>query len=485
MKATMLEPITYHLHSMPVSARWSLAVNIPRDVLGSTCEALHGIAHAGDGAAIYYPDLLKKQTLCRYEWPINWQQTFPRFHLVVSLMAGSSDIQNLDCYLVDTAEKGEAPFTGRLLSTLIKYAQAESMRAVEEAINQLSEEQAVDTNVVFYLDLGSFDPVLENIETHDNKYRLIQTRVLKDHKRISVISVSATEKNQEMAKASALRDIAAFTALLTLGAGSLIKTTSIDWDKKTPAPQFIDKERKYQTRTFYPKSAKKFKHGNNSARLNAAVIFPWKAYQELSDGDQTLFLNSVIAYQTAKELTHTQSTLSVVAYIASLSAISKSAKKQCKGSITCSECGDLDFRHDLVGDQRAVIKTVSSLLNIDDGTDEYVDLKKVIGRVYREQRSAYVHAATLRHNEYYQKLAAPTALPTNAKHVSDAFLYGRDLDSLESLVRQTLLRWLAQKSKIELPDKDLGISDIKIERKTGFQSSFRVPPRRIVSLRFT
>jgi hypothetical protein len=62
-------------------------------------------------------------------------------------------------------------------------------------------------------------------------------------------------------------------------------------------------------------------------------------------------------------------------------------------------------------------------------------------------------------------------------------VFGRP--TLESLVRQSLLRWLSVRSGVHLPKKELGIDEIKIERNTGFQTSFSAPPRRIVSLRFT
>lgn len=470
---------------MPITAQWSLTVNLTRSIVGSLCEALHGIAHENSGGAIYYPDIVKKQTISRYEWPIKWRNTFPRFHVVMSLVVGSSDIGKIDCYLVDTSENGEAQFTGKHFSSLIEFAQNESLRVFDGAIEQLSKVESTKTNVVFYLDLGSLDPVFQEIQTDDKKFTVIQTRLLEEHKRVSAITVEANEKNQEMAKATALRDVATITALMTLGAGALIKTTTISWDKKTPAPQFIDIGRSYQARSYYPKNSRRFNKGENSPRLSASILFTWSAFDRLNNGDRAVFLNAVFAYQTAKELAHTQSTLSVIAYIASLSAISKTVKKQCKGSIACTECGDLDFRHDLVGDKRAVITTVAELLNIGSETSEYKELKRMIGRVYQEQRSAYVHGATLRHNEYFRQHSAPSALPTNAKYVSDVFFYGRDLGSIEEIVRQSLLRWLALKSGNELPEKELGIDEIRIERKAGFQTSFRAPPKRIVSLRFT
>lgn len=480
----MLKSITYHIQNIPITQQWSLIVDISRNVVGSVCEALHGLAQEMGGCAIYYPNVIEKQTICRYEWPLKWQNSYPRFHIAISLVAGSNRVENIDVYLIDASEKSDAPLVGDALAELVDFSQKESVRVINKAFAQLSEPDSIQTNVVFYLDFGTLSPLLEDVQTEDKKFNVIRTYLFEDHKRISAVTVNSLGINKEMAKATALRDVAIFSALMTLGAGQLVKTITVNWDKKTPVPQFVENIQKSQARYYYPKSAKSIGKGKREPLVGASILFTWRAYNKLSISCQSVFMKAIFAYQAAKDLMSAHSTLSIIAFIASLSAISEGSKKKCDGVISCSKCGDLSFKHDLVGDKMAVVNTMAQLLNIKENAVEYKSLKRLMQRVYGEQRSAYVHSATLRHNEYFKQMSLPTALPTNTQYVSDVFFYARDLFSIEPLVRQTLLRWLELHSGEKLPENQLRIDEVKIERNVNFQSAIHLQANRAVNLQW-
>ena len=74
------------------------------------------------------------------------------------------------------------------------------------------------------------------------------------------------------------------------------------------------------------------------------------------------------------------------------------------------------------------------------------ELQAMLYRVYRKQRSAYVHGAQLRHDEYGQGARLPSHLPTNDAPVQELFEYAQDLSSLRKITHWTLLAWLGSRS---------------------------------------
>ena len=124
----------------------------------------------------------------------------------------------------------------------------------------------------------------------------------------------------------------------------------------------------------------------------------WLAYTKLSKENSDIFKSSLLAFNSTFDLNKNHQTLSTIPYISSLGLLANEYQERCIGNISCTECGDLNFKHNIVGDKAAIVKLIIDILNL--GNEKQKDLKKMIGRIYDKQRSAYVHNAILRHNEY-------------------------------------------------------------------------------------
>ena len=165
------------------------------------------------------------------------------------------------------------------------------------------------------------------------------------------------------------------------------------------------------------------------------------------------------------------STLAIVAYIAALSSLSETSK--CPGQVSCSQCGQLAMKHDKVGDKAAILALIKDLL--EPTSEQEIRLQNIIERVYRKQRSAFIHGAELRHEEFYQGVGLPKAFPTEKEPVRKTFYYRLDFLSMELIARRTLLSWLSRKNGINLNLEMFNLKESPIEVYSGAEFLFAVP----------
>lgn len=172
-------------------------------------------------------------------------------------------------------------------------------------------------------------------------------------------------------------------------------------------------------------------------------------------------------------------TSSIVALTAALSAISAETKAKCDGDIQCSKCGKLTFRHDTVGESAAIINCMCRLYHVNDASTKR-RIADAIRCIYSEQRSAYVHGALMRHEEYHRGIGMPSAVPDESMLIRKTFIYQLDFHSLDRIARTMLLLWLAEKSRMPL-DKTLFAIDtdkVLLSKQLSFHVS--MPARVLV-----
>jgi hypothetical protein len=191
----------------------------------------------------------------------------------------------------------------------------------------------------------------------------------------------------------------------------------------------------------------------------------WAAYTRLQQADQSVFVPALLAYFASKNPSSNYATISTVGYVASLAALSKPLRQRCPGQLTCSIHGALNWLHDETSETNAITQTILTSCGIDDEAQR-TQVKRLVNRVYREQRSAFVHSAQLRHAEYSQGAQIPPAIPSNEGPTSDLFVYQEDLTSIGNLTRRTLIEWLMRKSGLSLDRSRMQINSDRVLYRT-------------------
>jgi len=123
----------------------------------------------------------------------------------------------------------------------------------------------------------------------------------------------------------------------------------------------------------------------------------------------------------------------------------------CPGDLTCSECDALHFGHNLRGDRASIEQLLSDTIGVDWDAATRKRVKKVLGRVYREHRSSFVHAARLKHDEYHQRAGVPAVAPAGDRPWSGRLQDQHDASVFRGLVGQWLVHRIAARAGREVP----------------------------------
>lgn len=359
----------------------------------------------------------------------------------------------------------------KISKILLNKLQAEVNVVINEVFRRCDINNHQELFIFFNLEMPYKMGVKKFKQTKDNTIKIYPTRIVKEkNKRISPIAIKVKSSCYNSGKYKANNTFSIFCALMTLANGQLYNKAILSRSKNkklefTKNIDEIDEERLYPQRTNFPTLEKL----DNMIWDRTDSI--WLAYCNLTKEEKKYYKLALFAYNTACETSKNQQTLSIIPYISALGSLANSYQKRCSGDICCSNCGSLNFKHNIVGDKAAISLLIIEILQIKE--DKQNDLKKMINRIYDKQRSAYVHNAKLRHTEYNKGFGTPSAFPTKTKLVKDLFVYQNDLSSLKHLTRQVLLKWLSKKSKINFDDDLFGHS--RFESSSLIQSVVTIP----------
>jgi hypothetical protein len=165
--------------------------------------------------------------------------------------------------------------------------------------------------------------------------------------------------------------------------------------------------------------------------------------------------------------------LASVAFVAALGIFSK--RKACAGEVECSNCGPLqNFRHDLIGERASLFAALVELFGLKAQDPHFKELDNLLIRVYRDQRSAYVHGAKLRHRELTRR-SIRNAQPDATDPFSEEFLRGLDLYSVAQMTRRAVLKFMAQQSRVEADDDLFLITPFKVMAAMPVNSQISLP----------
>jgi hypothetical protein len=439
---------------------------------------MHAISHERQGASFYVPDLSNNAVTCRYEMPckVKYQKLGIRLGFIIYI--ATDDLREISAYATtnEVIEDNLLPLPSFTQASLDKLLQ-ECIQLLNDALQRLDPKMHKERRIVFYLEMRGQMAIKTEFQTEDKKF-LIFPSALIEGTMVSPVCITVNAASNQSAKPLALHEVIVFCALQTLANGFLFQTKELKWSHKKPRVEFIDSLEQFDIKNLYPscKQPQVQYDDNISSRSNLA----WNLYQKLQNKNQDIFLTALFAYYSAQNINYKYSTMAIVAYCAVLNLLAKSNKQKCPGQVNCSCCGTLTFKHDMVGDMAAINIFLKEILK--PSPEQENDLRQLVKRIYRKQRSAFVHGAELRHEEFHNNYSLPKTFPTSNKPVRDIFHYQSDFLSLERITRRVLLEWLCQINGEILDKKLFNLDELGINIVFLGEASINLPKNTWVKL---
>jgi hypothetical protein len=439
-------PIPYSVNEIPPRLSWKIHAQIPRVDVPVLCERLYSIVMDRKGASFHYPDDLRTQTICRYEWHRRIGSNRQALRLGIAFTVNSNDLTEIECYAT-TSDAIRNVSEPSLSTEEAKIAQQETIKTLEEALYGMGQERP--WLFVFHIEAPYGKGFSQRVSLEDKEITIFPTRILGDLKRVSAVIIGSVADSRAAARNLAFARLATACALLTLAQGERYEIARSEGTTSRPIPQTISSITHLKEDRLYPGRRKWPRLEEVDELAPRRFSWAWSAFSDLTAEDANTFKAPLFAYYGATLRSSDFSTLSAVGYAAALSALAKNNKTKCEGSLTCSKCGKLTWKHDVKGEVPAMVEFLVGQLNIREATSQN-KIKAVLTRIYREQRSSFVHGALHRHKEYGQGALLPAALPAKGAVFQESLTYSEDLLNLGLITRSALLHSLAKLAGREL-----------------------------------
>jgi hypothetical protein len=481
--------IAYNPYEIPPSVQWDLEVHLSRERVPELCEQLLAMTSERRGASYFYPGD-PERTTCRFEWHRRWRRQEFALRVLLFLDVGDGrDLERIWVYVArgsafEDSSQGAPDLTEAELGRLVKHVE----ESVAMALGRCDSTQWSTHHLVFHAKVPPYRTVGELVRTRDSVVTVYPSKV-QNGERMSAVGLSVRAATETAAEAPALRQLHLLYALLTLASRQVFASASPKWSRKDrfvrglPDPEDADQAR------LYPEGSLDVPPEERDVRFTDRLRWVWERYHLLDEGEAERFSSALFAYHTGLDSYRTSSdrgTIATVAFVAALGALAADRVQKCNGDLACSKCGGLGgFRHNLVGDRVAVVALASEVLGFTPGSDERRALNKLMGRVYGGQRSSFVHAAVLRHEEFHQGQGLPHAFPTPSSPTREVYQYKKDAITLENVCRHVLLGWLAGHDGGSVDHKLFDLNDLRLEWDFKYESRvsiFSAHSRRLVQL---
>lgn len=454
---------------------FSIDVNVSRELIPDFCRQLHAIMQECAGASLYYPHTDTDETICRYEWHQEWNKVDYGLHLGMHFKVSNEPLKKINAYFTtNEAIKDNSSELPDFKEDKIKEIQHSFFSKIGEAMQRTDPQASSEYHYIFYLKLNPTKALDENLQIGD-KITLFSSSLI-EGKTVSAVSISVKGTSLEEGKPKALTEFSKLCALLTLGTGTITESTSLTWGEDQSPPRQLESVKEVDLESLYPKVNPQPYGVQESTPDQITSI--WDLYRGLPENEIATFESALFTYYSAETIKFKYSTQSIVAYIATLSKLASDYKEKCPGEVTCSECGSLTMKHNITGDKAAILLLLNDLLSLDIEKEKI--LKKIINRVYYKQRSAFVHDAILRHEEFYQGYGLPSTFPSSDSTISDTFYYKQDFLSIKKITRRCLIEWLSKKTNIQIDHQLFWENADRLHSTIPFEAAIGAPPGVVV-----
>jgi hypothetical protein len=469
--------VDYNPYSLPPRTYWTFPVDIPRNSVGTFCEHLHLLIAEKSGASIFSPDIENERNTCRFEWNRKWMNEQFGLRIGLTFVVSKDPISEIQGYFTSkdliNATEGTPPTLDAALVTSIT---AEISETIWNALNwEIVEQEKKEWRVVFHVSAPDALGFSQSVEAANGHFRFLKTRIVpKDLTRVSVLIVKCEARSSVIAQQKASAEVMIVLALLTLAERRKYELAPQNWPRSRKFNNVLPSSKTINEDKLYP--LRRYVEGVEAMDQGVIQRFDelWAAYEALQGADRKVFTPALLAHYAALNSSINYATISTVAHIASLAALSKTLQKKCSGELTCSLHGPLNWKHDETSETKAIIETILTTCTIRDEAQRTA-IKKLIKRTHAEQRSAFVHGAQLRHAEFKQGAQIPPAIPANDAATNKLFTAQDDLISIAAITRRTLIEWLVMKSVRQLDRPKMNITTERVVYHQLHSTSVTVP----------
>jgi len=479
----------WDLSYVPQARRVLFKAEMARAAIPAFCEALHTKVQEIEGMVFYYwQQLSSGVSIIRYEWDVKILKKREPLRVGIIVNITRNPLKDAIIYVTTREAYVARAKTPPTLDVQAEQAALESIQSVLTEAHYRTTPQAQKTfYIVKYVELLAEFSYTDYAASSDGLLTICPTvGLLKNKildKKISAIVLSVSAPSLESAKDRVSTLITRFCALATLAHGVIVKDSHVRWPRPFKPVEFVTSLPPPPIGQLYPKHQRIILH---PSRLNTnkqdMVISLWQTFGILSPAKQEAFLQSILAYYAGLENLTTQPTLAIVAFTAVLSSLAEGGAKKCPGKLSCSQCGSLDWKHNLQGEAIVIVNRIAELLKLNKDTMDR--LSELIKRVYTRQRSAFVHGALLRHGERNKNDSLQGLIPSETDLVSDVFQYRQDLLSMMLLARKALLAELASASAQPLHQEiHSDVFDGKITLVDQYSISIKLKSKRPAQIR--
>lgn len=473
-------PLHYTQNVIPPRVEWTWPWEVARSELAKICAQLQFAVSDLGGMASYQPDEANGRNTCRFEFHHRLHRPRVDARIGLILEVGKAELKEIRAYATTDQcfeQLGVVPaFTDKQLREL----QQRAIELINDAIQRTTGELENVWHVVLYIETPYQAGFENQCRLRNGAFAVHPTRIYAPPtlKRISPVVVTCKAPLKEAARANAVKMLSESCALMTLATGQAYTVAYPAGTKRRPLPQVLIDPASFSEDRFHPLRRTWPVLEKPIESTIQKITWVHEAFEKLSEDDRNTFIQALFAFYAAKGNSSVDgATLTSVSYIAALNALAGELKHKCPGALSCTTCGPLSFTHDLLGDVRAILKLTKNLLSPDK--EKMKTVESFLRRAYGEQRSAYVHAATLRHREFGRAAGVPGSAPSETAIVQPIQQYETDLQSLAILSRQVLLRWLGARSGLDLAPEFVQ-GDVKLFAQFRGGLTVRLPAGRPV-----
>jgi len=441
-------PLFFDPYAIPPAIRWRIQTDVPSLGVEEFCRGIRSSVQAANGTSYYYP--IGTKTRCRHEW--HHSHDGDRFALRLGVqfeVSPGRSIRRVNAYCA-LAAAYETSTVGRpgLDAASLRRAKRRLQRIVETATTW-NEQAQRRCHYSFLLSLPHGFGLADRFITRDQGTTAFKTRIWR-HDRMTALVIHLDAVSRQDGRSEALALFERWRCCATLLVGQHVA----EYNRPIPhSCRGVTMVRDLAAilraeARIYPRTSILAPVAECNTLLPAAMPQVWMDMHQLNPQEADRYWRALFAFDAAMAVDATSPTLASVAYIAALGALSGANREKCKGDLSCSSCGALSFRHDLIGDQKATLAMCMRELHLSSRSAKAKTIATVLRRVYSTQRSSYVHDAVLRHSEHLSKYRVPQCMPTTGGRRRAEYESAADLARVRDIVRSVMLSWLEKRSTV-------------------------------------
>lgn len=466
-------------NAFPTDLTWKIELKELRTSPEEFLENLFFSTERNGGNSYFYPNHEKGFTHCRYEWHHPWRRRAAQIRLGLVLEVeqqgfphqATAYIGTNQGYLNHDSENDPKKISHQKVTEYKKKIQEEIERA-----NSPRHDMPEESWQFIHYATGGPGYWSKPFFASPGKTLLLPPRLVNGATLFgTVIKESGITRGDASRKA--MKEFHLTLAMLTLATGCL-------WEA-----HYSEVLPRFATGKLSTKSginSKIFPNGSTDAiernKIDMKVLsFVRLLMQKIEITDTVKsekIMSSLFGYYGALIASKHTPSLAAVGFTAAIGVLAADRRQQCDGKITCSDCGPIDLRHNLVGDRAAIADMASESFQKLFGSDfvRNAEFDSWTKQVYNSIRSQYAHSARHLFNEFSQVFggssssttAVPTAIPSNGKLVRRENEYRLLSEYLPQVARISLianivdgakLTRLAQRLRLRQPD----FSDVYIQ----------------------